>query len=227
MVTPTAIADHLRSDILDLRFGQGESLREVPLAERFGASRRSVREALIELSREGVVTHERNRGARVRQFSLADIDDLYAARSVLESEGARRSVDADEAAVDSVQTALFELRRAAADGQDTTRHARADVAFHAAVVALSGSARIDDFFERIRGEMTYAIRLLQRQEVVHGQNDSEVLGDHERIAAAVLRRDPIAAEAAVREHIRVNNQLLKVIASSADSPRASSAASSP
>jgi DNA-binding GntR family transcriptional regulator len=216
MVAPSAIADRLRADILELRFVQGEALREIPLAEEFGASRRSVRDALMMLAHEGLVTHERNRGARVRRFSASDVHDLYVARAVLEAEGARRCADAPDASLDAVQVALLELRRAAELGQDTPRHAKADVAFHAAVIALAGSARLDDFFSRIRGEMTYAIRLLQREEVVHGQRDTEVLGDHEDIAAAILDRDPLGAESAVLEHVRVNEGLLAVIAAARD-----------
>ena len=216
MVTPSAIADRLRADILDLRFPQGEPLREIPLSEQFGASRRSVREALFVLAQEGVVTHERNIGARVRRFAAADVEDLYAARAVLESEGARRCVEAEDAAIDAVQVALLELRRAAEQGQDTSRHAIADVAFHAAVIALAGSPRLDEFFSRIRGEMTYAIRLLQRKEVALGRNDAEVVSDHEHIAAAVLSRDAVAAEAAVLEHIRLNERLLRVIVAADD-----------
>ncbi|QJU53466.1 GntR family transcriptional regulator [Herbiconiux sp. KACC 21604] len=212
MVTPSSIAGDLRDDILEMRVDQDQPLREIAIAERFGASRRSVREALLALAQEGVVVHERHRGARVRRFTTDDVRDLYAARTVLEEAGARACPAAPDAAIDAVQLALAELRRAAEEGQDTSRHAAADTAFHAAVIALAGSPRLDGFFLGIRTEMTYAIRLLQRREVASGWGDAEALHDHELIASAVAERDADRAVTAVLDHIRVNEERLRRIA---------------
>lgn len=212
MVAPSSIADHLREDILALRFEQGEPLREISIAERFGASRRSVREALLTLAQEGVVTHEKHRGARVRRFTTNDVTDLYAARAVLEATGARACPHATDAALDAVIVALADLRRAASEGQNSARHALADVQFHACVIALAGSPRLDQFFASIRSEMTFAIRLLQRREVATGWRDEDALREHVVIADALIQRDADAAEAAVLQHIRVNERLLRSIA---------------
>ncbi|MCM3695101.1 GntR family transcriptional regulator [Microbacterium oleivorans] len=212
MVAPSLIADRLRDEILDLRLEQGEPLREISIAERFGASRRSVREALLMLAQEGIVTHEKHRGARVRSFTADDVTDLYAARAVLESTGARACGDASDDALDGVLVALAHLRRAATEGQNSSRHAIADVQFHAAVIALAGSPRLDRFFASIRNEMTLAIRILQREEVASGWRDEDALRGHVLIADALLERDADTAEAAVREHIKVNERLLRSLA---------------
>lgn len=211
MVTPASIADELRSEILDLNFTQGHPLREVELADRFGASRRSVREALLTLAQEGIVSHQRHRGAQVRQFEATDITDLYAVRAVLEGEGARHCNTASDELLDRVQLALVGLQRAAGERQDSPVHAIADVNFHASIIALSGSPRLDDFFAHVRGEMTYAIRLLQRREVEAGLASQQVLSDHVAIAAAVFTRNPKAAEAAVLSHIKDNERQLRLI----------------
>ncbi|HWU32771.1 MAG TPA: GntR family transcriptional regulator [Marmoricola sp.] len=215
MATPAGIADELRTEILELRFAQGEALREIALAEKFGTSRRSVREALLALAQEGMVSHERNRGAHVRHFTPEDVIDLYAARSVLEAEGARHCDRASDDLIDAVQLALVRLRRAAGETQDSPLHASADVAFHASIIGLSGSPRLNDFFARLRGEMTYGIRLLQHREVTAGLASRDVLSDHERIAAAVFSRDAEAAERAVLDHIRVSEEQLQAITAGA------------
>ncbi len=215
MVTPAVIADELRAEILELRYAQGEPLREIVLADRFGASRRSVREALLALAQEGIVSHQRNRGAQVRKFHISDITDLYAVRAVLEGEGARHCDSAADELVDRVQLALVGLRRAAAERQDSSRHAIADVTFHASIIALSGSPRLDGFFAHVRGEMTYAIRLLQHREVKAGLASRDVLSDHEKIADAVFARDAAVAESAVLAHIKENARQLQIIATKA------------
>ncbi|MEV8239817.1 MULTISPECIES: GntR family transcriptional regulator [Microbacterium] len=216
MVAPSLIADHLRDEIFDLRLDQGEPMREIAIAERFGASRRSVREALLMLANEGVVTHEKHRGARVRSFTTDDVTDLYRARAVLEGTGARACATAPDSALDAVIVALADLRRAAAEGQNSARHARADVHFHASVIALAQSPRLDRFFASIRSEMTFAIRLLQRREVFAGWGEEDALREHVVIADAIVQRDADAAEEAVLEHIRVNQRVLSGITAGDD-----------
>jgi DNA-binding GntR family transcriptional regulator len=63
--TREQIAEVLREDILCGRRNEGERLSEVELAKRFGVSRGPIREALAELSREGLVSVKANCGYRV------------------------------------------------------------------------------------------------------------------------------------------------------------------
>ena len=59
------VADYLRDAILGGDIWPGEHVRQEEVAERFGASRLPVREALRMLEAEGLIEHERNKGARV------------------------------------------------------------------------------------------------------------------------------------------------------------------
>lgn len=208
MNSPAAVADALRTRILRLEVGAGAPLREIALAEEFGCSRRTVREALLRLKSEGVVTHERNRGASVRIFDEGDIRDLYLVRRSLEVLGARACTTAPDEALAATSEALERLATEARASQDTAEHALADMRFHASVIALIGSRRIDGFFEGIAVEMAYAIRLLQHDEVESRIEAERVIADHRRIRDAVLARDPAAAEAAVLAHIAENEERL-------------------
>lgn len=207
MKSPIDIANELRSDILELRLQPGQPLREIALADRFDASRRSVREALLVLSAEGIVDHERNRGAVVRTFTAEDVRDLYRVRRVLETEGARNSVSASEHQLESVNTALTALLEAA-DGHNESTHALRDMQFHAAVIALAGSARIDKFFEQMSVEMAYAIRLLLRDELDASTSSELDVARHRAIAASLVGRDAVGAQRAILEHIDENEARL-------------------
>jgi DNA-binding GntR family transcriptional regulator len=211
MKSPIDIADELRTDILELRLEPGQPLREMVLAERFDASRRSVREALLVLSAERIVDHERNRGAVVRTFTADDVRDLYRVRRVLESEGARNSVTASDEQLQEVNRALAALLEAA-DGTHESTHALRDMQFHASVIALAGSARIDRFFEQLSVEMAYAIRLLLRDEL-DATTDSQLdVARHRAIAASLNDRDAVGAQRAILEHIDENEaRLLRLL----------------
>lgn len=66
------IADALRGALLDRRFAAGEAIVESALAAEMKVSRGPVREALLLLTEQGLVTHSQNRGFAVLNFTEAD-----------------------------------------------------------------------------------------------------------------------------------------------------------
>src|SRR3954451_15859517 len=74
----------LRSDILTCHFAPGDDMREQDLAERYAVSRQPVREALLRLEREHLVTCQPRQGYRVNPISLSDARDLLRFRQALE-----------------------------------------------------------------------------------------------------------------------------------------------
>lgn len=212
MSTPSAVAAALRAQILALDIAPGTPLREVALSAEHGCSRRTAREALQELARERLVTHEPNRGASVRVFTAADIRDLYLVRRTLEGQGAAACHTAPASRLRAVADACDRLATAAQADQDSTAHALADLRFHASVVALIGSDRIDRMFEQISTEMAFAIRLILQRETSDRVPVDAVIADHISIRDAVLARDPIAAQRAVHAHIDdYEPQLLRLV----------------
>jgi DNA-binding GntR family transcriptional regulator len=87
VIAPAAsrrVADHLRSEILGGAIGPGERVRQEDIAQRLGASRLPVREALRMLEAEGLVEHEANKGARVPRLGMHEVDVMYRMREQLE-----------------------------------------------------------------------------------------------------------------------------------------------
>jgi DNA-binding GntR family transcriptional regulator len=82
------VAEQMRAAILNGHYKPGEWLRQERLAQDLGVSQMPVREALKELTAEGLIEHVPYRGARVVVFSLDDISDLYLHRAFLESRAA-------------------------------------------------------------------------------------------------------------------------------------------
>ncbi|MEO3868553.1 GntR family transcriptional regulator [Nonomuraea sp. B12E4] len=78
------VAAHLRAAILSGAIAPGERIRQEELAERLGASRLPVREALRMLAAEGLTEHHPRRGARVPRLGMHQVDVIYQMRERLE-----------------------------------------------------------------------------------------------------------------------------------------------
>jgi DNA-binding GntR family transcriptional regulator len=89
----TAIAyDRLRTAILLGEIAPGAATSQVALAQQFGVSRTPLREALRLLEREGLVVPQPNRRVRIAEFSIADIESVYAMRIAVEAAGIHATV---------------------------------------------------------------------------------------------------------------------------------------
>jgi DNA-binding GntR family transcriptional regulator len=87
------VIEALRRAILDFQLKPGQRLVERELIEQLGVSRTTIREALRELTSEGLVTVVPQKGAMVTAPSLDDAIDLYEVRAALESLVVRRFVE--------------------------------------------------------------------------------------------------------------------------------------
>jgi DNA-binding GntR family transcriptional regulator len=80
----SAIAEQLRQGVLSGAYAAGSALRQDMLAAQYGVSRIPVREALFQLEAEGLVLIAPHKGAIVSNFSLAEVDDVFDLRVLLE-----------------------------------------------------------------------------------------------------------------------------------------------
>src|ERR1700744_5555514 len=92
-VPPLRAEDHLREAIVTGRLQPNERLVESDLARSLGVSRTLIRAALVGLEHEGLVEHERHRGARVRLVSESEAVEILETRSVLEGLAARLAAE--------------------------------------------------------------------------------------------------------------------------------------
>src|SRR6478672_11521905 len=104
------VVDRLRDAIFHGSFKPGEALREEQLAAMLDVSRGPVREALVQLEREGLVLVRRHRGASVARLSRADLEDVYSLRLALERlavlQATRYATDEDFVAMEAVLEAF-------------------------------------------------------------------------------------------------------------------------
>lgn len=147
------IAWQIRAQIIDGRRMPGMPLREVDLVAEFGVSRNTLREALQQLCRDGLATFVRNRGVEVRTLDRASLRDIYTVRRVLELQALAGHDGAFESPVLDAMRATLELGEQARSAGDWRRVGTHSLAFHQQVVALLGSAVLNEFFRNILAQL--------------------------------------------------------------------------
>src|ERR1700739_692518 len=130
------VYESLRADILSCRLAPGDDMREQELAERYAVSRQPVREALLRLEREHLVTVQPRQGYRVNPISLSDARDVLRFRLALEPACVAEAI---ESASDATLKALDRFRRFSGDHEKFIAYNRA---FHSALAHASGNRRM-------------------------------------------------------------------------------------
>ncbi|MEW9513556.1 MULTISPECIES: GntR family transcriptional regulator [Streptomyces] len=117
------IADALRDEVLAGRLRPGRAFTVKQIAEQYGVSATPVREALFDLSAQGLLSSDQHRGFQVHEFTVRDYRAMVEARSLV-VEGIFRS-PADQVAVRA--EALASIRRRAAEAVRAAKGGDLDV----------------------------------------------------------------------------------------------------
>jgi DNA-binding GntR family transcriptional regulator len=192
------VVDAIRAAIADGEFVPNQRLIEADLSERFGASRASVRTALVELTSEGLVERVQNRGARVRAVSLTEAIEITEVRMVLEglcaAKAAERLTEHDRDQLRAIGSAM----QAAVAAGNLLDYSGLNKQLHALVRTLAGQTTARSVLERLRGQNVRH----QFQLAMHPGRPSVSLPQHLEIIEALCAGDPEAAEDAMRRHLR-------------------------
>jgi DNA-binding GntR family transcriptional regulator len=198
------VLEQLRAAILAGDLRAGEKLVEVDLAERFGTSRGPIREAVRELVREGLVVELPRRGNVVSTLTARDLAEVYGVREALEVAAVKLVVErADDGALAGLERHLHDFERA--DGDYLTNSAH-DLAFHRALVGLSGNARMAAINEQMLTQTAHLLRAAAEANPTLQTTMRPAV--HRDILAALRARDGAAATAAVVAHYRTAEERL-------------------
>ena len=173
--TVDRVAQELRRAMFDGELQSGTPLREVALADSLGVSRPTVREALSVLVAEGLAVREPNRGVAVAVPDPDSVRDVCRARAVLEEAGVRRWPGAGEELRNQVRTALVAYTSAVRAGATYEALNEAHLAFHVALVALTGSPRLVRMADALVVELKLALAQVDpSRRNAHDQADTHV-----------------------------------------------------
>ncbi|MBW4053138.1 MAG: GntR family transcriptional regulator [Proteobacteria bacterium] len=156
-------ADLLRRLIVRGELRAGERLVEIPLADRYGLSRGTIRAALRRLIEEGLICHVPYTGYQVIDLSDQDLWELYTLRGALESLGTRlAAMRIDGEGVRQLRAAFAQLL-AAAESADHERADLLDRELHKLIIRLSGHERLLQHYLRVENQFRVYIALSNRE----------------------------------------------------------------
>ena len=198
----TAVHLRLRKEIVSGHFPQGSALAEPVLAEHFHTSRAPVREALIALEREGLVTFEKTGRTRVRTIGAKDLREIMEARAALESMAASlANRNWTEADTEFVTKNIEEQTKA----RSLAELSRLDIDLHHYVVTCSGNLRLLQLWEPLRWQYeAYLIEIFKRQSTGDYRPETETVLAHRKLLKALSSGTPDEAAAAMMEHVLFN-----------------------
>jgi DNA-binding GntR family transcriptional regulator len=201
-MTKTQAAFHrMRAAIEEGRLKPGERLRAVTLQEELGMSPTPIREALRLLQAQGLVEHRPHHGMVVAQYTVEETEEVYRLRVVLEPMAAGLAAErASAEQLGTIRRRLEDLKEAVEAGAARVDGAELNAAWHRAVYEAAGSRYLEEFIARLWGVLPLeAIWLESRAEAS--------VEEHERITAAIERRDATQAAALVKRHIEATAEL--------------------
>jgi DNA-binding GntR family transcriptional regulator len=187
------VYESLRADILSCRLTPGDDVREQDLALRYAVSRQPVREALLRLEREHLVTVQPRQGYRVNPISLSDARDLLRFRLALEPACVAEAI---EDAPDKTLKGLDDFRRFSGDHEDFIAYNRA---FHSALAHASGNRRIARALCDLIGQADRLVRVSLAN--IRGHDPARLVAEHVEIIEAMQRRDARTALRLIKAHI--------------------------
>ena len=191
------VAERLREQIFSHELAPGSWLDEQSLALAFGISRTPMREAIKVLASEGLVTTKMNKGAYVTEVDRRDLEQIFTVLSLLEGQAAKETaLKATEAQLTQLDNLHHRLEKAAAD-RDLEQFFEINVKFHDVIGEITGNK----WMNGVIADLRKVLKLQRRDSLGRGGRLLSSLIEHREILQAILKRDSLAAEAAMRKHL--------------------------
>ena len=199
------VADALRDAIVRGELSPGESITQDSVAKRFSVSTMPAREALLALSKEGMIDARPNRGFRVVRMAKGDVEDIYWAQGAVAGRLTRRACERSTAAlVDELDENYrnMELALEAGDSEEVEYLSRQ---FHRSVNQIADSPKLVALLNLTANQIPrhFYTRIL----LVHDWGNIN-LQQHAELVTAFRRKRPKVAETLAIEHVATAGRMM-------------------
>ncbi|OJA38973.1 GntR family transcriptional regulator [Burkholderia ubonensis] len=194
---PEAIAERIRTAILEHRLAPGAKLTEAQLCDVFGVKRGAIRQALALLATDRLVDLEPNRGAFVASPTLQDVHEVFEMRRIIELAVVERLATGPGAKRLKGVAALIDKERKAFERRDVPAWIRLSGEFHTALAALMGNATLSACLDGLVARSTLMSALYES----HGRSPCS-FDDHGAILVALEAGDAKRAAELMAHHLQ-------------------------
>jgi DNA-binding GntR family transcriptional regulator len=183
----------VKRQLLNGSFPEGSKLTEEYLSSALGISKSPVREALMRLESEGLISIEARRGAYVRKFSAKEVHDLYDVRALLEVHAVSIAKITPELL--EQMAASIERTRNNLEAGDKLLHIEEDIHFHGLIANSTENPEFGRILDNIQQKS-----LLCRMATFY-LSATTAPSSHQRIFAALRDGDREQAQREMHDHI--------------------------
>jgi DNA-binding GntR family transcriptional regulator len=188
----------IRAGIITGEIKAGEIYSARTLAEELEVSATPVREALLDLANEGLVSPVRNRGFLVLEVSDHDLDEIFQLRTMLEipatAQAAKLATEEDVATLRE----LAERTAVATEQGRVGEFLDADLDFHLHITRRLGNSRLVELVRRLRDQT----RLTGLGQLAASGGLEQAVAEHRQLVEAFAAHDSRRAKAIMREHLQ-------------------------
>lgn len=209
LVRTTSLSSLVEAEVMRMILGgeltAGQQIKEAAIAGKLGVGRSSVREALRALEEARLVRIEKNRGAFVREVSDAEAAEMYQVREALEAlagEILAPIIREDQLAE---LAGMVDMMDAQAAADDFEAYFPLNLRFHDRIFQMTGNGALASMYKLL----TNRLHTLRRTGLLHGGGFAVSNHEHRAIVEALAARDPVAAAAALRQHVRAGRSRFK------------------
>ncbi len=191
------VRESIRAAIIDGSLEPGSLHSVKSLADIFKVSRTPVREALIDLAGADMVEFERNRGVRILETSVHDLEEILVLRILLEVPATHRAASRiDAEGLEALRQELDAMTEAAESGDEPTMMQH-DRRFHELINTASGNSRLTEYVDSLRDLiLTRGVSTVDSTRSL-----PEIVAEHEGIISALASGEADAAAAAMKQHL--------------------------
>jgi DNA-binding GntR family transcriptional regulator len=196
--------DILKELILTGRLEQGKLHNEKRLAEVLGVSRTPVREALLELSREGMVSFVPSKGVKVLKITPKQVQEVFELRRIIEGyiikSISKRLTPGD---LKKIEKILSKQDRSASRDEELS-FIEMDKEFHLFMASKMGNQQIETILQNLRDQ----IHLMGIRAIKDQSRSQQVLKEHQRIFSAMKKKDAKRAHEELMKHLNNTEKIL-------------------
>ncbi|MBV1901310.1 MAG: GntR family transcriptional regulator [Kordiimonadaceae bacterium] len=204
-LTEVDICDRIRDKVLEQRLAPGTKLTEEALCEVFGVSRNLIRRAFLLLSKDNIITLEKNKGAAVASPSPSEAHEIFEARTIMENALLKQAMErANKASIKALRAHLDREQQALMDG-DTPLWIRLSGEFHIVLGRAAQNAPMSEFLDLLVFRSSLILALYGNQSAPTSCKG----GEHERLVDALENKDLETARQIMAEHMASLEALLK------------------
>lgn len=203
------VCQHIKNQIIAKTIFPGSRIIEEQLAQETGVSRTPVREALVRLNYEGLVTLSPNYGAYVANPTMNEIKAAYETRLLIETEIVRLACGRiSEDSLKNMRNCIAEQIELQ-NTHNMQRYLELNRQFHMEICTAANNVFYEKFLNELYNKCDIYLLFFDRFSMTSPE-DSATIRDHSRILAALQYEDKTECIKAVREHIQTTLDQLDV-----------------